>query len=66
LKTHLLLVTCITCGRRYKLEYDLDSEEAAPLLAEQQLEEECPEHESLWSFWDQLRATGPGEWPEDH
>jgi hypothetical protein len=48
-------VTCPKCGQTAGLRFDPGVEDAAPDLARQQLERECPDHEGkTWTFWHQI------------
>lgn len=49
-------VKCSTCGQGFGLRFEPDTDHGAPMLAQGQLERECPEHEGKeWQFWEELK-----------
>ena len=49
-------IECPGCGKTFGLRFDPGPENAAPMLAKDQLTQECPDHEGKkWEFWDRIR-----------
>ena len=50
-----LNIECPKCSKTFGLRFDPGPEDAAPTLAAQQLERECPDHDGKkWEFWDRI------------